>query len=168
MCLSYPTRHTHNTRTYTFKEKSYISLKNKITILAYGWEHEIYNAFDIHVSPRILIISLTSYPSGKHLPYIKYANIRLFICLPSECFYEFLFLHWSFVPIRIHLHSQPEWIAYLFGIVFPMLDWMKKEQFYNLDMCLVWNLCPENPQQGVVSVPFVIQDSCLLISAQTS
>ena len=52
--------------------------------------------------------------------------------------------------------------------MFAVLDWMKKEQFYNLVMCLVWNLCPENPQQGVVSVPFVIQDSCLLISAQTS
>ena len=29
MCLSYPTLHTHNTRTYTFWEKFYISLKNK-------------------------------------------------------------------------------------------------------------------------------------------
>lgn len=50
-----------------------------ITILAYGWEHEINNAFDTYFSSKILIISLTSYPSGKYLPYIKYANIRLFM-----------------------------------------------------------------------------------------
>lgn len=63
-----------------------------------------------------------------------------------SAFYEFLFLHWSFVPIRIHLHSQPGGLLICLGLCL-MLDWMKKEQFYNLDMCLVWNLCPENPQQ---------------------
>lgn len=66
-----------------------------------------------YFSSKILIINLTSYPSGKYLPYIKYANVRLFICLPSECFYEFLFLRLAFHP-HLHPPSFPTRVDQLF------------------------------------------------------
>lgn len=56
---------------------------------------------------------------------------------------------WSFIPICTHLHSQPEWISYLFGICLQCYIGGRRNSF-NLVTCLVWNLCPENPQQGVV------------------
>ena len=136
-----------------------------ITILAYGWEHEINNAFDTYFSSKILIISLTSYPSGKYLPYIKYANIRLFM------FAVWVLLWIPLPPFGLSSPSAPTFIPSQSGSVICM-GFVCSVILEEEGTVLIWSRVglkslSWKPSARSRIVPFVIQDSCLLISAQT-